>query len=71
MTMVLQRDVPDSARAFALGLADTVMMSAALVGTGIAPFLASQLGPRGLFFSCAVAVLAVTRLAGRTGRPQE
>jgi hypothetical protein len=71
MTMVLQQNVPDAARAFALGLADTVMMSAALIGTGFAPFLASQLGPRGLFVSCAVLVLAVTRLAAGPGRPQE
>jgi predicted MFS family arabinose efflux permease len=62
MTSVIQRSVPDAARAFALGLADTAMMSAALVGTSLAPLLASQLGPRGLFALCACAVIAVIGL---------
>jgi hypothetical protein len=62
MTSVIQRSVPDTARAFALGLADTAMMSAALVGTSFAPLLASQLGPRGFFALCACGVIAVIGL---------
>ena len=65
MTSVIQRSVPDCARAFALGLADTVMMSAAVVGTSLAPILASQLGPRGLFLLCAGSVTAVIGLRVR------
>jgi MFS family permease len=68
MTAVIQRSVPDVARAFALGLADTAMMSAALVGTSLAPLLASQLGPRGLFLLCAAAVTAVIGLRVRAER---
>jgi MFS family permease len=62
MTSVIQHNVPDRARAFALGLADTVMMSAAVVGTSLAPLLASQLGPRSLCVLCALSVTSVIGL---------
>jgi MFS family permease len=48
-TEVLQRSVPDRVRAFALGLADAVMVGAAMLGALLAPWLASSLGPVALF----------------------
>ena len=40
-TEVLQRSVPDRVRAFSLGLADSVMVLAAMLGALVAPRLAS------------------------------
>lgn len=65
-TAVLQREVPDRARAFALGLADTVMVSAAMVGAALAPWLAVLVGPRVLVLGLglvALALLPLTRAA--------
>lgn len=65
-TAVLQREVPDRARAFALGLADTVMVSAAMVGAALAPWLAVLVGPRVLVLGLglvALALLPLTRTA--------
>jgi MFS family permease len=53
-TEVLQRSVPDRMRAFALGLADAVMVAAAMLGALVAPWLASTLGPVALFVSLAL-----------------
>lgn len=64
-TAVLQCDVPDRVRAFALGLADTVMVTAAMVGAALAPWLASAIGPRALVVLLAVAtatLLPLTRI---------
>jgi MFS family permease len=44
-TEVLQRSVPDHVRAFALGLADSVMVSAAMIGSLVAPQLMDLVGP--------------------------
>jgi len=46
LTGTLQDAVPDRYRAGALGLADTVMVSACLVGSLVAPALARVAGPR-------------------------
>ncbi len=61
-TAILQRSVPDHVRAFAFGLADTVMVAGALVGAMTAPWLAETLGSRPVFvlFAAASAVLLVT-----------
>ena len=58
-TAVIQRAVPDELRGFALGVADTAMVSAAMVGAAVAPWLAGALGPRVLFALLGVATLAV------------
>ena len=58
-TSLLQRLVPDGARATALGLADTVMVTGALVGAGLAPWLSVVVGPRLLFVSLAVILFLV------------
>ena len=48
-TEVLQRSVPDRVRAFSLGLADSVMVLAAMLGALVAPRLASLIGAPALF----------------------
>ena len=53
-TEVLQRALPDRMRAFALGLADAVMVAAAMLGALVAPWLASTLGPVPLFMTLAL-----------------
>jgi MFS family permease len=57
LTATLQDAVPDRYRAGALGLADTVMVGACLVGTLVAPLLARYAGARPTLL--AVAALAV------------
>ena len=52
-TSVLQRAVPDAARAFALGLTDTLMVTGALVGASLAPALTVMVGVRPLFAALA------------------
>ncbi len=64
-TSLLQRFVPDRARATALGLADTVMVTGALVGAGLAPWLSDILGPRLLFVSLAVFTVLVLQSVPR------
>ena len=60
-TEVLQRSLPDRIRGFALGLADAVMVAAAMLGALVAPWLARVLGPVALFvtLACALAMVAV------------
>ncbi len=58
-TAVIQYAVPDELRAFALGVTDTAMVSAAMVGAAVAPWLAGAVGPRVLFASLGAATLAV------------
>ncbi len=50
-TAVIQHAVPDRVRAFALGMTDTAMVTAAMVAAAAAPWLAGALGPRP-FFAC-------------------
>ena len=60
-TEVLQRSLPDRVRAFSLGLADSVMVLAALLGALAAPSLTTLLGPVAMFVGLAgtLAVVAV------------
>jgi len=55
VTGALQEAVPDHYRAGALGLADSVMVGACLVGSLVAPALASQAGSRPALLLVAVA----------------
>ena len=43
-TDVLQRSVPDRFRAFALGLTDSIMVAAAMLGSFLVPLLSSGIG---------------------------
>jgi MFS family permease len=61
LTETIQDAVPDSARAGVLGLTDTVMVAAALLGSLAAPWLSSAVGPRS-----AVLLLAGVGLASIT-----
>lgn len=58
-TTIMQRSVPDHARAFALGLTDTVMVTGAMIGASLAPWLAGTVGPRAVFaaFGAAASLL--------------
>ena len=58
-TEVLQRSVPDRVRAFSLGLADSVMVLAAMLGALIAPRLASLIGAPALFAATGLILIAV------------
>ena len=65
-TEVLQRSLPDRMRAFALGLADAVMVAAAMLGALVAPWLASMLGPVPLFVTLALCSAWSRSACGRT-----
>lgn len=67
-TQTLQRGVPDRVRAFALGLTDSVMVSAAALGALVAPSLVTLLGPVPTFVALG-ALLAVA--AVRRRRPSD
>jgi len=58
-TEVLQRSVPDRVRAFSLGLADSVMVLAAMIGALIAPSPASLMGAPALFAATGLILIAV------------
>lgn len=58
-TEVLQRSLPDRVRAFSLGLADAVMVLAAMLGALVAPWLATMLGPGPLFVVLALLLVMV------------
>jgi hypothetical protein len=64
-TAVLQERVPDEARAGLLGVADTAMIGAALMGSLLGPPLAEAVGSGPTFVALVVAVLAVLRSTGR------
>ena len=66
-TEVLQRSLPDRVRAFSLGLADSVMVLAALLGALAAPSLTTLLGPVAMFAGLA-ATLAVAAVCFPLGR---
>lgn len=61
-TRHLQDLIPDDSRASVFGLADTAMVSAALVGSLCAPVMAELLGPQVLVALLAVASLALVGL---------
>ena len=64
-TDVLQRSVPDRSRAFALGLADAIMVLAAMLGALVAPGLASLVGPVPLFVGLGASLALAALLLGR------
>lgn len=59
-TETLQRGVPDQFRAFALGLTDSVMVSAAALGALVTPHLVTLLGPTAVFALLSVPLVALT-----------
>lgn len=65
LTGTLQDAVPDRYRAGALGLADTIMVGACLVGSLVAPTLARYAGPRPALLFVAVAALLPVLAAWR------
>jgi MFS family permease len=65
VTEAIQDAVPDSQRAGALGLTDSVMVGAALAGSLVAPWLSSALGPRGVLLFLAAASVATVAALGR------
>ena len=66
VTETIQVGVPDLHRAGVLGLADSVMVAAAMVGSLVTPALADLVGPRALIAMLAgVVVAAVAVPAGR------
>ncbi len=69
-TTIIQRSVPDRARAFALGLTDSVMVTGALIGAVLAPWTAQTFGPRTLLIGCAAATASLL-LVGAPRRPAE
>jgi MFS family permease len=71
-TSILQQSVPDNVRAFAFGVADTVMVMGALVGATTAPWLAETLGTRLVFVLFAVLTvgLVVAAPQGRRIEPR-
>ncbi len=70
-TTIIQRSVPDHARAFTLGLTDTVMVAGALVGASLAPWLALSIGPRLLVLGCAAGTAGLLLLSPTRAKPAE
>jgi MFS family permease len=65
VTEAIQDAVPDAQRAGALGLTDSVMVGAALLGSLVAPWLSSALGPRGVLLLLAAVSVGTVALLGR------
>ncbi|MGH3506524.1 MAG: MFS transporter [Nocardioidaceae bacterium] len=63
VTGVIQRSVPDHARAFALGVTDTAMVTVALAGAAAAPPLAAAVTPAGLVIVLTLVTAAATAIA--------
>jgi hypothetical protein len=57
-TDVLQRSVPDRFRAFSLGLTDSIMVAAAMLGSLLVPLLSSGIGAPAAFVVSGVGVVA-------------
>jgi MFS family permease len=73
VTQTIQDGVPDVRRAGVLGLADSVMVGAGMVGALTAPGLASVLGPRnvlGLMAMVGVAAIAIRPGRATTGKDE-
>jgi hypothetical protein len=66
VTGVIQRSVPDQARAFALGVTDCVMVAAALLGALLAPWLSDVFGAPLFLGACGLATAAMAVLDGRS-----
>ncbi len=69
-TDVLQQSVPDHVRAFSLGLTDSIMVSAAMLGSMIAPVLASAIGARPVFMVFGAGVGLASTVVFRRARHQ-
>ena len=69
LTETIQDGVPDAARAGVLGLTDSVMVGAALVGSLVAPWLAATIGARGLLLLLAATALATALPLRPASRP--
>lgn len=67
-TSIMQENTPDSLRASVLGLADTAMISTALVASLITPALASFLGPHAVIGLIAAGLVATCRWAKEPSR---
>ena len=57
-TAAIQRHAPDPMRATVLGITDTAMVAAALVGALVAPVLAGAMGARALVLGTGVVCVA-------------
>jgi MFS family permease len=73
-TASIQRHAPDSLRASVLGITDTAMVAAALLGALVAPVLAGAMGARALVLGsglvCLAAILAVRIPVDRHDQPR-
>jgi hypothetical protein len=67
VTTQIQHRLPSRSRASALGITDTAMVAANLVGAATAPFLVRALGPSVFLTVLAGLALAVVPLAGPEG----
>ena len=67
-TDVLQRSVPDRFRAFSLGLTDSIMVAAAMLGSLMLPLLTSAVGAPAAFVLCGVGVVAAAAFSRRRVR---
>ena len=61
-TDVLQRSVPDRFRAFSLGLTDSIMVAAAMLGSLLVPLLSRGIGAPEAFVVCGAGVVAAAAL---------
>ena len=68
-TDVLQRSVPDRFRAFSLGLTDSIMVAAAMLGSLLVPLLSSGIGAPAAFVVCGVGVVAAAAFWQLRARP--
>lgn len=70
VTEAIQDAVPDWQRAGTLGLTDSVILGASLLGSLAAPWLSSALGPRGVLGALAVTSVATVGVLGRHRQPR-
>ena len=59
---MLQRSVPDQFRAFSLGLTDSIMVAAAMLGSLLVPLLSSGIGAPAAFVVSGLGVVAAAGL---------
>ena len=68
-TDVLQRSVPDRFRAFSLGLTDSIMVAAAMLGSLLLPQLSRGIGAPAAFVLSGVGVVGTAAFRRLRGRP--
>ena len=66
-TTMMQKSVPDNARASLLGLADSVMVGTAALAATITPYLAGLVGSRIVFVVCACGCVAMALVLQASG----